>query len=45
MAQKHNLTFYNAAYLELAMDLKLPLVTYDQQLIEAAKVEGISLIE
>lgn len=45
VAQKHNLTFYNAAYLELAIALKLPLATYDQQLIEAAKAEGISLVE
>lgn len=44
-AQKHQLTFYDAAYLQLAIELKLPLATYDQQLIEAAKAEGIPLVE
>ena len=45
LAQKHKLTFYDAAYLELAIELKLPLATYDQQLIEAAKAEGVPLVE
>lgn len=45
IAQTHQLTFYDAAYLQLAIELKLPLATYDQQLIEAAKAEGIPLVE
>ena len=45
IAQKHQLTFYDASYLQLAIELKLPLATYDQQLIEAAKAEGIPLVE
>ena len=45
LAQKHNLTFYDASYLQLAIDLKLPLATYDQQLIDAAQSEQIALIE
>ena len=44
LAQKHSLTFYDAAYLQLAIDLKLPLATYDQQLIDAAKAEKVKLI-
>ena len=45
LAQKHNLTFYDASYLQLAIDLKLPLATYDQQLVYAARSEKIELIE
>ena len=45
LSKKHNLTFYDASYLQLAIDLKLPLATYDQQLIDAAKAEKIALIE
>ncbi len=44
LAQKHNLTFYDASYLQLAIDLKIPLATYDQQLIDAAKAEKVKLI-
>ena len=44
LAQKHNLTFYDASYLQLAVDLKIPLATYDQQLIDAAKAEKVKLI-
>jgi Predicted nucleic acid-binding protein, contains PIN domain len=44
LAQKHNLTFYDASYLQLAIDLKVPLATYDQQLIEAAKAEKVKLV-
>ncbi len=44
LAQKHNLTFYDASYLQLAIDLKIPLATYDQQLIDAAKAEKVKLV-
>ena len=45
LSKKHNLTFYDASYLQLAIDLKIPLATYDQQLIDAAKDEKIKLID
>jgi predicted nucleic acid-binding protein len=44
LARKHGLTFYDAAYLELAMGKKLPLATLDDALIRAARAEGIALI-
>ncbi len=44
LSKKHNLTFYDASYLQLALDFKIPLATYDQQLINAAKAEEIRLI-
>jgi predicted nucleic acid-binding protein len=37
VSRKYALTAYDAAYLELAMRLNLPLATRDAQLIEAAK--------
>jgi len=45
LAEKHRLTAYDAAYLELAMRVALPLATLDGALIRAAKAEGVSLIE
>lgn len=45
LSKKYNLSFYNASYLQLAIDLKIPLATYDQQLINAAKVEKVKLVE
>ncbi|MGX8717162.1 MAG: type II toxin-antitoxin system VapC family toxin [bacterium] len=45
LAQKHGLTFYDASYLQLAIELKIPLATYDQQLIDAAKAEKVKLVE
>jgi len=36
LARTHNLTCYDAAFLELAMRLQLPLATSDQALIRAA---------
>lgn len=43
LAQKYNLTSYDAAYLELAIRLGAPLATNDQDLINAAGQAGISL--
>ena len=40
----HKLTAYDATYLELAMRLKLPLATFDQELISAAADAGIGLV-
>lgn len=42
-AIKHNLTIYDAAYLELAHRLRLPLATLDKALIRAAQAESIPL--
>ncbi len=37
MAQAHDLTAYDAAYLELAIRLNVPLITYDKLLLNTAK--------
>ena len=37
MAREHQLTAYDAAYLELAVRLEAPLITYDKQMIQVAK--------
>ncbi len=37
LAKSCNLTAYDAAYLELAVSLKAPLITYDKLLLESAK--------
>ena len=44
LAQRHNLTAYDAAYLELALRLKLPLATLDQRLADAARAEGVQVL-
>lgn len=44
LAEKHKLTLYDAAYLELALRLNLPLATLDRELRKAAKLESIPLI-
>lgn len=41
---KHQLTSYDAAYLELALRLKLPIATIDKALIRAARVEGVTVL-
>ena len=43
LAEKHTLTAYDAAYLELAMRLGLALVSLDKSLIRAAKTEGVEV--
>jgi len=43
LARSHQLTVYDAAYLELAMRRKLTLCTLDKQLIAAAPKSGVSL--
>lgn len=43
LAAKHKLTAYDAAYLELAARLRLPLATLDRALIQAAEAERIPL--
>jgi predicted nucleic acid-binding protein len=44
MAERHQLTAYDAAYLALAIQTKLPLATLDRQLIEAAARENVPLL-
>lgn len=44
LAERHNLTFYDASYLELALRKQVPLASLDMKLITAARAEGISLI-
>jgi predicted nucleic acid-binding protein len=43
MARRHRITVYDAAYLELAARLMLPLATLDRELQRAAAAEGIPL--
>lgn len=44
LAEKHRLTLYDAAYLELALRRRLPLATLDRELRTAAEVEGLELL-
>jgi predicted nucleic acid-binding protein len=43
MGRKHGLTAYDAAYLELAVRLGIPLATLDHPLRQAAETEGVPL--
>ncbi len=43
LAEAHNLTVYDAAYLELARRAKLPLATLDRELIAAARALGLGI--
>jgi predicted nucleic acid-binding protein len=44
LSQKHDLTTYDASYLELALRRMLPLATLDGKLRFAAKGEGVPLL-
>jgi predicted nucleic acid-binding protein len=44
MARKHQLTTCDAAYVDLAKQLKLPLASRDKDMLRAATAEGISVI-
>lgn len=44
LAFQHDLTFYDAVYLELALRRQLPLATLDQDLADAARVVGVELV-
>jgi predicted nucleic acid-binding protein len=44
LAARHGLTLYDAAYLELARRVDLPLATLDQELRAAALAEGVPLL-
>ncbi|MFZ1774191.1 MAG: type II toxin-antitoxin system VapC family toxin [Rhizobiaceae bacterium] len=43
LARTHNLTIYDAAYLDLAKQRGAPLATLDKRLAEAARAEGVTL--
>jgi predicted nucleic acid-binding protein len=45
LAQKHNLTSYDAAYLALAMSHNLPLATTDADLKNAATAAGVRIVQ
>ena len=44
LARKHGLTFYDAAYLELAKREAIPLATLDKELVKAARAEDVPLV-
>lgn len=44
LGERHRLTLYDAAYLELALRRRLPLATLDRELRAAAAVEKIALL-
>ena len=44
LARRHKLTFYDAAYLELAQREGIPLATLDKELAQAARAEGVPLV-
>jgi predicted nucleic acid-binding protein len=45
LARTHELTVYDAAYLELAQREGIPLATLDSDLVRAARATGVPLIE
>jgi predicted nucleic acid-binding protein len=44
LSRQHRLTFYDASYLALALELRVPLATLDKELRDAARREGVPLI-
>ena len=44
LAQAHQLTVYNASYLELAQRMALPLATLDKELRQASHAAGVALL-
>ena len=44
LVRRHGLSAYDAAYLELAKRMGLPLASFDHELIAAASREGIALV-
>ena len=44
LAERHGLTVYDAAYLEIASRRKIPLATLDRQLRAAAMCDGVQLL-
>jgi len=44
LAMKHDLTAYDAAYLDLALRERLPLATLDRKLAAAARAENVPVL-
>jgi predicted nucleic acid-binding protein len=44
LARRHRLSFYDAAYLELAQRRRIALATLDHRLAVAAQTEGVALV-
>ena len=44
LALRYDLTSYDAAYLELALRLQLPIATQDAALVEAAMAAGVGVV-
>jgi predicted nucleic acid-binding protein len=44
LARRHHLTFYDAAYLELAQREEIALATLDDDLMAAARADGVALV-
>ena len=44
LTDRHDLTFYDASYLELAIRRGLPLETFDNALRHAAAAEGVAVV-
>jgi predicted nucleic acid-binding protein len=45
LALRYDLTSYDAAYLELALRLQLPIATQDAALMEAARAAGVGVLK
>lgn len=44
LARAHKLSVYDAAYLQIAVEMHLPLATIDRKLESAAKREGVTVL-
>lgn len=44
LMRKHNLSAYDAAYLELALRYSAPIASLDKQLVAAAKIEKVAML-
>jgi predicted nucleic acid-binding protein len=44
LSERHNITVYDAAYLELALRRNVPLATRDQDLAKAAVASGVTVL-
>ena len=45
LSRQHNLTAYDAAYLDLALNSGLPMATLDEELVNACKKAQVRLVE
>lgn len=44
LSRRHDLTIYDASYLDLALRLARPLATLDRRLADAARAEGVPVL-